>query len=202
MTEPRRDLSQEGSPARPRGAGRGRLAVLAALVLLLLAACAEIDPRARDACIAVLPAIEAPDARITLLAVDRDPDPADALRLTYRLRDHHGTHEETLVCAFGRDEISGERRALLGLRDRRGEMSGARLLFLRRFWLADPKTTAEALAGVEIAPGALPDGRLFDAVAAAVAELGLPGWGLLGLAALLTIPRLVRRRRAETAARD
>jgi hypothetical protein len=181
MTEPRWDLSQEGSPARPRGAGRGRLAVLAALLLPLLGACAEIDPRARDTCIAVLPAIEAPSARITLLAAARDPDVADNLRLTYRPRDHHGTREETLVCAFGRDETTGERRALLGLRDRRGEMSGARLLFLRRFWLADPKTTAEALAAVEIAPGAFPGDGFVDAVA----ELGLPGWGLLGLAALL-----------------
>ena len=199
MTEPRRDLSEGSSPARPRGAERGRLVVLAALLLPLLAACAEIDPRARDTCIAVLPAIEAPSARITLLAAGRDSDVAENIRLTYRLRDHHGTHEETLVCAFGRDETTGERRALLGLRDRRGEMSGARLLFLKRFWLADPKTTAEAFAAVEIAPGALPDGRLADAVA----ELGWPGWGLLGLAALLTIPRLVRRRRrAETAARD
>ena len=201
MTGARRDLSEGSSPARRRGEGRGAAALrplLHVLLLPLLAACAEIDPRARDTCIAVLPAIEAPSARITLLAAAPGTDVADSVRLTYRLGDHHGSREETLVCAFGRDETTGERRALLGLRDRRGEMSGARLLFLKRFWLSDPKTTAEALAGVEIAPGALPDGRLVDAIA----ELGWPGAGLLGLAALLTIPRLVRRRRAETAARD
>ena len=123
---------------------------------LLLAACAVVDPLMRQTCIAVLPAIEADEARITLLSATADPDRSGEIRLTYRTSDRPGDH--TLDCAFGREGASADRRALLAVRDDRGEMSGARLLMLKRFWLGDPQTFSQAVARVEVAADAVPRG--------------------------------------------
>lgn len=166
MTAARRDLSQGSSPARRRGEGdrvhRGGFARLRMLVLLallpLLAACAVVDPLTSRTCIAVLPAVEAEGARLTLLAAGPDPAHADNVRLTYRVVDHHGRRDKVLVCAFGRDGASTDRRTLLGVREERGVMSDARFYMLKRWWIADPTAFAEAVARVEIAPGALPRG--------------------------------------------
>jgi len=119
-----------------------------------------VDPLTRETCIAVLAAVEVPEARLTLLAAAPDPEVVDAVRLTYRVRDHHGVHEEVLTCAFGSDGGASDRRTLQGVRDRRGVMSDGRFYMLKRFWLADPNTYAAALARVEIAPGAVPRGLL------------------------------------------
>lgn len=108
----------------------------------------------------MLPAVEVPEARLTLLAAAPDPEIADAVRLTYRVRDHHGTHDETLTCAFGQEGASADRRSLVGVRDRRGVMSDARFYMLKRFWLGDPVNRDVAANRVEIAPGAVPRGLL------------------------------------------
>ena len=187
MIEPRRDLSAEGPPARPRGEGRGtallegsgptprgggcaaRLArirrdlrrALAALLLLplvLLAGCAVVDPLSRDTCLQALPALEADDAHITVTAVDPDPAEAKNIRITYRVDDGRGPRRKFLVCAFGIDAAAGDTRALVGLRDHHGVMSDARFYMLRRFWLADPVASAEAASRVTIEPGARPRG--------------------------------------------
>ena len=201
MTEPRRDLSAEDPPARPRGEGTALGALRLLLVFLLfplLAACAVVDPLSRETCIAVLPAIEAADAHLVLVSARVAPDEPDAVRLVYRVHDHHGDHREAVTCAFGREGAAADRRSLVGVRDRRGVMSDARLYMLKRFWLADPKTWSEALARVEIAPGAVPRGlvtlpaeagRVLQTVVDAAAPASLYAllalgctliWGLVG----------------------
>jgi branched-chain amino acid transport system permease protein len=102
--------------------------------------------------------VEVPEARITLLGAGSDPDVRDALRLAYRVTDHHGTNDRAVTCAFGREGAAADRRTLVGVRDRRGVMSDARFYMLKRFWLDDPNTFSQALARVEIAPGAVPRG--------------------------------------------
>ncbi len=131
-----------------------RLLALPAALACLLVACDVVDPTMRRTCIAVLPAVEAEEARIVLLAAAAVAERPGEIRLTYRTSDRPGDH--TLDCAFDRDAGRADPRALVAVRDDRGEMSGARLLMLRRFWLADPRTVAEALARVEIAADAKP----------------------------------------------
>ncbi len=165
---PRRDLSQGSSPARARGEGRGARAALrhlvAVLVLLvplaLLGGCAIVDPLSRDICVQALPALEADDARITVVAVDPDPAKEGNLRISYRVDDRAGARRKVLICAFGRDTPTGDGRALIGLRDHHGDIGDARFYMLRRFWLGDPAAVAEGASRVAMAPGALPRGLL------------------------------------------
>lgn len=145
---------------RPLTARFLRLA-LALPLFFLLAACAMIDPLTRDICTAVIPALEPGEARPTLVAADPDPARPDNIRLVYRVITPLGyTDQHTIVCAFGPDPATGDRRALLGLRTDSGELGEARFYMLKRFWLGDPKTFGEALARVDIAETARPHGMI------------------------------------------
>ncbi len=158
---PGRDLSQGSSSPRARGEGRLGVAlrVLVLLPLLFLAACAVVDPLTRDTCISVLPAVEQPGARLTLVAAEPDPARPGNVRLTYTVATGgHPPYLRHLVCAFGIDGASGDRRALLGVRTGAGEMNEARFFILKRFWLADPVAVAEGLSRVTIDPGSVSRG--------------------------------------------
>jgi branched-chain amino acid transport system permease protein len=151
-----------------------------------------VDPLTREICVSVLPALEADDARITVLAIDPDPAKAENVRISYRAEDARGSHRTFLVCAFGPDSATGDTRALIGLRDHHGVMSDGRFYMLRRFWLADPATVAEAANRVHIEPSALPHGlatlpvgaaRILQGVVDATAPAAL--YALLSLACAL-----------------
>ena len=151
-----------------------------------------VDPLTREICVSVLPALEADDARITVLAIDPDPARAENVRISYRVEDARGSRRTFLVCAFGPDPATGDTRALIGLRNHHGEMSDARFYMLRRFWLADPATVAEAASRVRIEPTALPHGlatlsagpaRILQGVVDATAPAAL--YALLALACAL-----------------
>lgn len=150
----------DAAPRRAWTLARG-LGLVVALLLPLLAGCAVVDPLERQICLSVLPAVEAPEARLTVVSVDLDPDrPAD-VRVTYRAEvPDRRVAVRRLVCAFGLDAVSGDTRALLGVLTPEGEMSGARLHILKRFWLGDPATVADAVARIRIDPGAEPRGLL------------------------------------------
>ena len=146
---------------RPRPATAPVRALRLALLLLLLpllAACAMVDPLTREICVSVLPALEADDARITVLAIDPDPAKAGNVRISSRAEAARGSHRTFLVCAFGLDPATGDSRALIGLRDHHGVMSDARFYMVRRFWLRDSTVVAEAASRVRIEPTALPHG--------------------------------------------
>jgi branched-chain amino acid transport system permease protein len=175
----------------PRFAGLLRSLVLLPL-LLVLTGCAMVDPLTREICLSVLPALQADDARITVLAIDPDPAREENVRISYRVEDPRGPRRTFLVCAFGPDTATGDARALIGLRDHHGVMSDARFYMLRRFWLADPAVVAEAASRVHIEPRALPHGlatlptgaaRILQGVVDATAPAAL--YALLSLACAL-----------------
>jgi branched-chain amino acid transport system permease protein len=125
----------------------GRL--LVGLLVILLAGCSVVDPSSRDACLMVLPAIERPQARVIVLAVDALPQRADDVRIRYRVEGPGGRARVTeTICAFGDDGVSGRRHALVGVRSERGDLGPARLYFLKRFWLGDPRAAGEAAARI------------------------------------------------------
>ncbi|WP_165498137.1 branched-chain amino acid ABC transporter permease [Siculibacillus lacustris] len=201
----RRAPSLARASTRPAPTGWGRLpASLACLAVLafglsILAACAVIDPLNRETCISLVPALEGPDARVTVLAVAETPERRDNLRVRYRVEVPGSPGRVTdLVCAFGDETGSGDRRALLGVRTADGDLGPSRLYFLKRFWLGDPAALADSATRIVVDPAADPHGlttlpadaalwlqRGVDALApcALYALLGLACsliWGLVG----------------------
>jgi branched-chain amino acid transport system permease protein len=176
----------------------GRDLLLGVLLAVGLSGCANVDLLTRDTCLSILPALEPADTRLVVDAVETPDGRPDDIRLVYRAERDGASRAGEVVCSFGDDSRSGDRRGLLAVRDARGALGPARLYFLKRFWLGDQTLVGEALARVEVAAAARPRGlttlsrgpalvlqRAIDATvpAALYALLGLACslvWGLLG----------------------
>ncbi len=150
-------------PARLARAVRRFLVLVAMLVsAFALAACERIAPLERDACIAVVPAIEPPDTAIRVTAVSRPEGAPMAVAVDYlRRRSAEGlatplpeTGPHRVACHFRTDRTSGL-TVLDGVRSEAGDLPPSRLVFLRRFWLGDADARASGMAQVTITPGAL-----------------------------------------------
>ncbi len=195
-----RPLPPPPPPVVARSADRrhGGRFVLVALAGLALSGCANVDLLTRDTCLAVLPALEPADARLIVEAIETPEGRPDDVRLVYRAERAGTSRVGDVVCSFGDDTRTGDRRGLVAVADAHGALGPARLYFLKRFWLGDPSLLAEEAARVEIADGARPRGlvtlsagpalilqRAIDATvpAALYALLALACslvWGLLG----------------------
>lgn len=127
-------------PALPARIGRA----LACLLLLLLAAgCSGIDGEQAKLCRAALPALEE-SGTIRLDSVATDPDIAYGIRLDYTVEEPDAPPRPGFVrCAFGGGRLDTDRLKLLGIETAAGEMAPVKLLFLQRFWLAEPDATAD-----------------------------------------------------------
>lgn len=150
-------------PARLARAVRRFLALVAVLLSVsVLAACARIAPFERDACVAVVPALEPPGTAIRVVAVSRLEGAPAAVAVDYlRRRSAEGlatplpeTGPHRVACHFRTDRTSGL-TLLDGVRSEAGDLPPARLVFLRRFWLGVSDVRAGGMAQVTITPGAL-----------------------------------------------
>lgn len=152
---------------RCRGLAPSRLAVSCRLVclaavLMPLAACGRVDEIQREICESVVPVVEPAGTRITVLAVEPDPRRAANVAVTYRaarsveLLGHTQVFGavKTVTCAFGGEGFEGGKSELVGVETAAGTLSDTRLLFLKRYWLADRSSTAAARAGLAYGPEA------------------------------------------------
>jgi branched-chain amino acid transport system permease protein len=116
-----------------------------------LAGCGVIDGEQARLCRAALPALE-PDGAIAVTAIRTDPDARNAIRVDYRVTTESGaTRVSVLRCAFGGQRFDPDRLTLVAVETADGELSGARLVILERFWLGDPEALREGeqrLSGV------------------------------------------------------
>lgn len=146
MIAARRGEKTVGGAIAPR-----RAAVLLAPLVLALAGCDRIDPAARDACIAVLPALEEGDGPIFVLAAHRIDHVATGVRLTWRAGVGREAHDHETTCVFTEDPAAPGGAGLVGVRTEQGVLPLARLFVLRRFWLADTELRTKGLARISSA---------------------------------------------------
>lgn len=138
----------------PRTSALRRLALVLAPLAVTLVGCDHADRAARDACIAVLPALE--EGRGAILVRSATPVAVGhgdtAVRLRWRSGAGRDAHDHETTCVFADDPTAPGGGGLVGVRTEQGVLPVARLFVLRRFWLADPALAAEGLARVSLAP--------------------------------------------------
>jgi branched-chain amino acid transport system permease protein len=118
------------------GAMRRRFLVLAGLLPVLTGCAGVLDPQQRDVCQRVLPALHAEGAQLREIGIapaKRTP----ALRIDYVAREP-GEENRThfVVCRFGGGRLDANRLDLVAVETDQGALGEARLLYLKRFWLA------------------------------------------------------------------
>jgi branched-subunit amino acid ABC-type transport system permease component len=128
------------------------------LVLLALAGCARVDPEQARLCRMALPALYSEGTAIEVSATAGDG--AGAVTVTHAtIRPGRVPRETELACRFAGGRFSAGRRELVGVTLAGRPLPEANLLFLKRFWLADPAAARAApplspaeLAGVPAVP--------------------------------------------------
>lgn len=128
------------------------VAVLLVPIWLPLTGCDRVDRAARDACIAVLPALEEGDGPILVLSARMVDHAATGVRLAWRSGVGRDAHDHETTCVFTEDRTAPGGGGLVGVRTEQGALPLARLFVLRRFWLTDPELRAKGLARVALAP--------------------------------------------------
>ena len=172
----------------------GRAAPL--ILLLALGGCgSEIDMDQARLCRVLLPALHAPDARVTGLRQSPLAQGAGpGLRIDYVYAEPGGGQRAAFAeCRFGGGALSPERRDLVSVRTPDGPLGEARLIMLKRFWLqrpdailADPAPVAgadtvpnlpaPAAYGLQQALNGLPMAAVYGLLAAAYSLV----YGLVG----------------------
>ncbi|MBV8768962.1 MAG: branched-chain amino acid ABC transporter permease [Hyphomicrobiales bacterium] len=111
---------------------------MAVTATLLASACATLvdEGHARE-CRSLVAAIEAPDAKITILRTAAG-EPQNSVRVDYRLDGSEISQLRHVVCRFGAENAELGRDTLIGVDTAQGPLGEAQLLFLRRFYLDAP----------------------------------------------------------------
>jgi branched-subunit amino acid ABC-type transport system permease component len=160
--------------------------VLAGLVLLALQlarACTGVvdETRART-CRSIVPAVEAQGAAIRILRTGRGAT-SDTIRVDYEASRDGMTRQRRLDCRFGPDPAQPDRDILTGVRTWRGEITGASLYFLRRFYLDSRENPPDDPGMIPARPADLPQIPRPLAFLAQVVLSALPGAAILALTA-------------------
>ena len=99
-----------------------------------------IDADQARLCRVLLPALLAPDARLTGLRQSPLPGGAPGLRIDYTFSENgEAARPGFAQCRFAGGALSAERRELAALTTQDGPAGEAQLLMLKRFWLARPE---------------------------------------------------------------
>jgi branched-chain amino acid transport system permease protein len=117
--------------------------VLTLAALLLLCACGiAVDGEQARICRLALPALNAPDARISLLRSVPGPGPRQ-VRLDYRVERPEGLPAlRSITCSFAGEGVAANKSEVVGIATERGPLSESTLYFLRRFYLDTPEGVA------------------------------------------------------------
>lgn len=154
-----------------------RAALLGSLALAL-AGCAVIDADAARLCRSALPAIEDEGVRVEVIRTAGGPE-ARSLRIDYRTLRDGRTVTRYAICRFS----AGTGRAkLAGITTDRGQVSGARLYLLNRYYLDTPDGVAGDPGAGDPTAG-LPEWPAGVAYGAQQALAGLPGAAITALLA-------------------
>jgi branched-chain amino acid transport system permease protein len=133
-----------GPGALPRSASL-LASLLATLLLgLALAGCQDLaDADQSRICRTLLPALNPPGTRINIVhASTTEPD--HALRIVYRAEPpDEPARTRFASCQFSGEGLARNKQELVGVRTDLGRLSGVSMLFLRRFYLADPTSVLE-----------------------------------------------------------
>ena len=122
---------------RPVGRQRRRWRRLAGLAAAwLLVGCADADVEQVRICERLIPAIEAPAARIEIGQSGADPAIENAVTVAYRLVGPGAPAERWISCRFGGSGFERDRLRLTGVATAsEGELSAVRVFLLRQYWL-------------------------------------------------------------------
>ncbi|MBV9112321.1 MAG: branched-chain amino acid ABC transporter permease [Hyphomicrobiales bacterium] len=131
-------LGRTGFDATSHSGKRAVCALAGATATLLASACATLvdEGHARE-CRSVVAAIEAPDAKITILR-SAVGEAANSVSVDYRLVRASTSQLRHVVCRFGEANAEPGRDILTGVETAQGPLGEAQLLFLRRFYLEAP----------------------------------------------------------------
>jgi branched-chain amino acid transport system permease protein len=163
------------------------------LLVLALAACGErFDTDQQRLCRQAIPALNSPDARITIDGPSTGPRP-NALRILYRVEAGNAVaRQRSIDCLFVGEDQGLRRGTLIGIASDGRPMSDASFYLLRRFYLEDrkepppdpgaadlddlPEVSAPLAYGLQQGLSALPSAAIYTLLASAYALIyGLTG---------------------------
>jgi branched-chain amino acid transport system permease protein len=106
--------------------------------MLVAGSCATLvdEEHARE-CRSVVAALEAPDAKITILR-SAAGEAINSIRVDYRVDGDGHSELRHVLCRFGGAQVEAGRDTLVGVDTAQGPLGEAQLLFLRRFYLEAP----------------------------------------------------------------
>ena len=111
----------------------------------MLAGCADADVEQVKICERLIPALEAPAARIEVGRSGPDPAAENAVTVEYRLLGPGAPATRWISCRFGGSGFERNRLRLIGVAtESEGELSAVRVFLLRQYWLGlyEGQTTA------------------------------------------------------------
>jgi branched-chain amino acid transport system permease protein len=123
-----------------------RLVPIALLLAPVLAACAgALDGEQLSLCRRALPALHPEATEIRELRASPATLGRQAVRIEYLAREPGGAAgARHVTCGFGGATFDADRFDLVAVETDEGRLGEARLLYLKRFWLADPATAVGA----------------------------------------------------------
>ena len=129
-----------------------RLVRIALLAGPVLAGCgAPLDNEQLRLCRRVLPALHPDDTEIRETRATPATLARQGIRIEYTAREPGAEPRlRHIVCGFGGGTFDRERRDLVELQTDEGPLGEARLLYLKRFWLADAASETHAEASAEV----------------------------------------------------
>lgn len=132
-------MAAQGARADALDAPMRRLLLVAAILAPALGGCAAaIDPEQARLCRRVLPALNPDWTEIRELKATPSADGRPGIRIEYTARAPDGSHRSRFAaCRFAGRVFEPGRLDLVAVETDEGLLGEARLLFLKRFWLAD-----------------------------------------------------------------
>lgn len=131
-----------------------RMVLLLALVSSFAACSAVMDREQVDLCRRVLPALHPDGTELREIRLTPAPPGGGGIKIDYAAREPGAERQmHYAVCRFGTRE-RGERLDLAELDTDNGPLGEARLLFLKRFWLASPDAPKDTPAAQATTPAA------------------------------------------------
>jgi branched-chain amino acid transport system permease protein len=122
-----------------------RLVLLVPLLAVLAACAGALDGEQLRLCRRVLPALHPDTTQLREIAAVRAPLGRQGVRIEYTAREPGGdTRVLHVACGFGGRTLEPARLELVAVETDEGPLGEARLLYLQRFWLADPTAIAES----------------------------------------------------------
>jgi branched-chain amino acid transport system permease protein len=130
----------------PYGCAMRRLFSIAVLLAPVLAACAvALDGEQLSLCRRAIPALHPDATEIRELRAAPATLGRQGVRIEYLAREPGGTaRARAVTCGFGGATFDANRFDLVAVETDEGRLGEARLLYLKRFWLADPATALGA----------------------------------------------------------